>query len=179
MYDHDKLIREIFEGTWGISVKVRDLRTEKELALEPDSMYGVPQHVQEAANETIVTYVTINAMVELWKNRRNFTINRPGDVKPIYEIINNYINSYLQMSKDSVNNGKVPIDDLILLDELAHYLYPNATRGQELQKSIMERFGMGSIMSKQEILGNIPAHVNKTAPNRYRLADSIIDLHKG
>ena len=175
----NRYLREVFEGLWCVSVNVQDLRSDEDLAQDIDSHYGAPEHVLQAANEIIQTYITIDKMVELWKKQRAFTIAKSSDVPRIYEIIHGYINMFIDRVQESVNAGSAPIDDLIALDELAHYLYPSATRSMKLAPSIMARLGMKGIRSKQELLGNVTEQQNKTAPTRYRLADAIVSLHKG
>jgi len=175
----DRYQREIFDGVWRVSINVQDLRSDEELAQDLDNHNWAPDHVRAAANEIIQTYITINRMVELWKKQRRFTIENSKDVKNIYDIINNYINLYISKVQDSVNAGSAPIDDLISLDELAHHLYPSASKNMLTAPTLMQRLGMKGIRSKQEILGNITERENKTAPKRYRLADAIVSLHKG
>jgi hypothetical protein len=177
--EYDRLVREVFEGPWRVQTNIQNLRSDAELMQDTNSSYGAPDYVVEASKELIETTLTIDEMVELWKKRRSFTICNNADVKSIYDIINRYINVFIERTKHSVNSNNAPIDDMLSLDELAHYIYPAASRSMLCKASVMERLGIKGIISKQEILGKTTEAENKTAPGRYRLADSILSMYKG
>ena len=93
-----------------------------------------------ASQDIIVVGWSINHMVEAFKLGKSFSLVEPKDAEKIYLAITAHLNRWAEIVTHSFNHITPPQEDLDLLDELAHKLYPMATRNKP-QKSMHIGFG--------------------------------------
>lgn len=92
---------------------------------------GVEELDERLADMPVKVYITINDMVELYKAYYPITVASVAEAKMVYESITNYTAKWkAYLSTYSLNRSKLPVDDLILLEEFAYYLRGHAVVDQ-------------------------------------------------
>ena len=94
-------------------------------------IFGMPsifdKHEDRAtANELNEYYLTIAQIAEYFKRGINVRVVKEKDTKEIYERISQHLEAWKEELRTTFNIKDAPIDDLILLDELAVAVYQHA-----------------------------------------------------
>jgi hypothetical protein len=77
-------------------------------------------------NHMVDRYLTINQMVDYYKEGISVYIKIHTETKDIYDIISSYLLCWVQYLQNGINIGGAPIDDLIALDRFASSVYDHA-----------------------------------------------------
>lgn len=70
--------------------------------------------------------LTIDKMVEFYKQGVPFRIIDTKDTKDIYQVVQTHLTNWLETIRTGLNIGDAPMDDLIAMDRFATSLYPYA-----------------------------------------------------
>lgn len=89
---------------------------------------GDPGLDREMQHHSVDTFLTIDALVEHYKQGHQVKLRRHEDSKQIYDIISAYLQDWKNKLKEGINVGNPPIDDLILLDRYAAVVFPFAVQ---------------------------------------------------
>lgn len=93
-------------------------------------------------NELITRMLTINQMVEYYKQGITIHVVNYNDTKEIYDRISDHLNAWKTKLNTSFHVREAPIDDLVLLDKFASVVYQHAVR-------LMDTKYVDSILSRQ------------------------------
>lgn len=89
---------------------------------------GNRQLNRQMHNDLVTVMIKINDMVEYFKRGVTVTFVNHAETRDAYEIVNNYLMAWKHQIDQGLNLGKVPMDDLFLLDRWAQALYPVALK---------------------------------------------------
>lgn len=117
---------EIFDRRFLSKLPDVSVRSIDEVRMYGTYSTGVKEVDRALTNQWTTVMLTINEMVEKYKDGTMVRITQMGDVKIIYDIITQHLNRMKYFLSYGLNVGKIPIDDLILLDRFANDLYPYA-----------------------------------------------------
>lgn len=87
---------------------------------------GDPNIDHNQQNTLVPIYITINTMVEYFRDSINLYMTPGDDSKNIYEAIVNHTSVWRAALRDAFNIGSAPIEDLILMEQFAASVYENA-----------------------------------------------------
>jgi hypothetical protein len=109
---------KIWNKRWQCNVKRIDLIPEQELRTRGTFTYGNPMQDRDMINEWVLTYQSINEMVELY--RRGVVIRFPKrkEAITIYELVNEHLLLWIDYLKWS-GMYNAPYNDLVEMDEFA------------------------------------------------------------
>lgn len=79
-------------------------------------------------NNWILTYLSIDRMVDYFKEGVVIAVVNPSDTKLIYDAIDRHLTAWVDQLHYGLNNGNAPLEDLIAMDEFAQVVYPHAKR---------------------------------------------------
>lgn len=93
--------------------------------------YGTPitmdRNVDRAlSNQWFTRYMTINNMVDLWREGSHVKIHSEADVKEIYDSLAMHLEGWKSQLERGINIGAAPLDDLIAMDDFANAVYKHA-----------------------------------------------------
>ena len=100
------------------------------------------RHVDRAlSNQWFTRYMTINAMVDLWREGSHVKILSEADIKDIYESVAAHLEGWRYQLERGINIGGAPLDDLIAMDDFANAVYKHARHHltQDIVDSIFAR----------------------------------------
>jgi len=87
---------------------------------------GVTEHDKETANELVIRMLSINQMVEFFRQNITVHVVNYRDTKEIYERISDHLNAWKEKLATGINVRNAPIDDLLLLDQFSNAIYKYA-----------------------------------------------------
>jgi len=87
---------------------------------------GIPELDNETANELVIRMLSVNQMIEFFKNGITVHVVNYKDTKEIYERISDHLNAWKQNLSTSFNIRNAPLEDLVLLDRFANVVYKHA-----------------------------------------------------
>lgn len=109
---------------------------------------GIKEVDQDIENTNITTFLTINNMIDLFKEGVSVSVIHYNDTKTIYEYISRHLEAWKIQLSHGINIGDAPIEDLIAMDMFANLVYDHAkyifTEG--LPDSVTARY-MNNLMS--------------------------------
>lgn len=93
--------------------------------------FGIPssgdyEQDKRDSTEMVVRMLTINQILEFFKNGSIVRIVKLEDTKIMYELISDHLNAWKVEIEKRFNTRGVPIDDLLELDKLATAVYKHA-----------------------------------------------------
>ena len=93
--------------------------------------YGTPMTMDRdidraLSNQWFTRYMTINNMVDLWREGSHVKIHSEDDIKEIYESLAMHLEGWKSQLERGINIGGAPIDDLIAMDDFANAVYKHA-----------------------------------------------------
>lgn len=97
---------------------------------------------QALSNQWMTRQMTINQMVDLYRDGVQIKIVKETDVKEIYEIIAMHLDGWRSQLERGINIGDAPIEDLIAMDEFASAVY-------EFARHHLTRDTVNSIMAQR------------------------------
>ena len=153
---------------------------------------GIPEYDREIPNEMVIRMLTINQMVEFFKQGVTVHVIDYKDTKTIYELITDHLMAWKQKLAVGFNNRAAPIEDLILLDQFANVVYKHAAPQftTEIYESILARQISSTLrVSRQNVLAKPKTYlinadtgekevVEEKIPERVSMADDF-NLNKG
>lgn len=104
---------------------------------------GIKELDDDIMNRTIITFATIDRMVEWYREGVAIGVCNPADTKIIYTHISNHIKAWKHQLERGINIGNAPIEDLVLMDEFAHTVYEHAKyefKGEVIDSIIAQHF---------------------------------------
>lgn len=87
---------------------------------------GVKEIDAEQNKQLITTYMSIEKMVELFKNGANILLGEKDAPKKIYDAVSKHLEAWKYQIENGVNVGDAPYDDLLALDAFANTVYEHA-----------------------------------------------------
>jgi hypothetical protein len=148
---------------------------------------GYEQYDKETANELVTRMLSINDMVEYFRNGVTVHVVNFKDTKEIYERISDHLNLWKQKLENSFHVKDAPIDDLLLLDKFANVVYKYAAPQftTEMVDSLIARrmssamkFNRQNILSplKNKVINPIDGTTTEESkiPERVSMSDSFL-----
>lgn len=87
---------------------------------------GIPEIDRDIVNQLTTTMMTIAQMADYFKEGVPIRVVNYKDTKEIYDAISAHIYSWKEQLEQGINIGDAPIEDLIVLDNLANAVYEHA-----------------------------------------------------
>jgi hypothetical protein len=117
-------------GIWDDLYKVR-IPVKFTYSVEYLKEYGLPSSGnkdidKEQFNQRMTTFMSIDKMVEYYKQGCPIYIVDKDDTKKIYDAISKHLNAWKQQIDYGLNVGSAPFEDLITLDQFANVVYEHA-----------------------------------------------------
>jgi len=121
------------DAAWYIFKKLFMCRVKNIDSMSPEyiRMFGSPDSGdsvidQETANELVIRMLSINEMVEYFRNGVVVHVVNYSDTKEIYERISNHLNAWKLKIEREFHVRDAPVADLVLLDKFASTVYKHA-----------------------------------------------------
>lgn len=138
--------------------------------------YGLPTSGSKSMDKALMTqlapvYITINRMVELFEDHQMVSIVRQCDVKPIYEICQDWLFDWADTIRNSIFVPNVPYQDLIALDEFSEALYQYAAH--EYGNEFARTFVPEGVMKNVADLNTLFDAVDKRVKDRGKKIDTV------
>lgn len=119
-------VKALFDTLYRVRIPTRLMQS-----IEEQRMFGMRatgDKVLDNAlqNEITTTWISINQMVEYFKDGTQIGIVDHADTKRIFDAITTHLNYWLGHFRNGVNFHDSPIDDLILLDKFAGTVYQHS-----------------------------------------------------
>lgn len=147
----------IFNKKYLCRVSNIQTRSIDHIALFGSPTCGDPARDRDMADQLIDRMLTINEMVEFFKQGITIRVANVRETKSIYEHITDHLNYWKRHLEESWHTRGAPIDDLILLDRFANVVYRHAVYQftTEIVESLLAR-RMSSVMTvnRNSIMGN-------------------------
>ncbi len=118
--------RQIWTSLFLTSVPLKDTMSPAYKKLFGMPTVGDPVIDKEMADQPLVTYITIDKMIEYFKKGVVVSVINHADTLIIYEIVDKYLQGWSNRLRDGINVGGAPMDDLRDLDNFAAVVYPYA-----------------------------------------------------
>lgn len=87
---------------------------------------GIEEYDRQTANELVVRMLTINDMVEYFKNAVTIRVVNRADTKTIYEYISNHLQAWRRELENGFHTRGAPLEELQTLDRFANVVYEHA-----------------------------------------------------
>lgn len=116
----------IWEHLFRVKVTLNGLRGEASIRQSGTLMSGIKAIDNDAANRETVTYMSIDKMLDLYRDNITIKVCNPADTKKIYDNISDHLQMWRHQLARGVNVGNAPIEDLIDLDRFANTVYEHA-----------------------------------------------------
>lgn len=117
---------DIFNRKFYCTVPYMATRSADHIRMFGTPSCGIKELDHGMVNERIETFLTIDQMVEHFRNGTVVGVKKIEDTKTIYDCITTYLNAWKRQLEHGLNNRDAPIDDLILLDQFANAVYAHA-----------------------------------------------------
>ena len=122
----EKLGSPIWDNIYICKVRLVDSYSNEDIRRFGVPTVGDSTLDRDMHNQHIVVGITIDNMVEYFKRGITVTLVHNKDAEVIYHIINNYLLAWKDQIDRAINLGNVPYDDLLLLDNFAAAVFPQA-----------------------------------------------------
>lgn len=146
----------IFEKRYRVSVRQRDA-----ISIEEQRAMGVTRTGDRKLDEMLdnsyqYVFLTIDDMVEMFRNGVEMTLTNSEDSKKIFEAISNHTGFWRSELKFSYNMGDAPVEDLILMEKFASAVYVHARFEFEKRPEFNAATGTlaSFLYSRQSLSGN-------------------------
>lgn len=119
-------IRKLFKDLYKVSMRQKDVQT-----IEEQRVYGTISSGHKGLDEMmqnsyITRYLTINDMIELYREGISFRLTEGFDSKKIYEAVSEHTGRWREALQYTMNMGKAPVEDLILMEDFISTIYERA-----------------------------------------------------
>lgn len=170
--------RPIWNAVFLASVAFKDTMSDEYIRLFGMPTVGDPVIDREMHTQPIHTYMTIDKMVEYFRNGITVSVHNHADTKRIYDIIATYINTWKHHLDRGINVGGAPIDDLILLDRFAGIVFEHAAQHFTTEymnsAAIKDLNGGGMWKGRDSFVRNVPKQNDE--PVEYQKHESLAQL---
>lgn len=154
---------------------------------------GDAQYDRETANELVQRMLSINQMVEFFRNGVTVGVCQVSDTKEIYERIKDHLDAWKLKLERSVNIRGAPVDDLVLLDRFATTVYKHARHHfteQYVDSLLVRKMNQGARFNRGNILKALPSELStsiedsireeneKKWPEHQSMADIFVGRHR-
>ena len=151
----------IFNKPWPVIIP--DIATHDEediemLGIGPPPGMSMEQYVNTFKSKV---WITINRMVEIYKDDYSIETTCHEDSLEIYKVIAKHLTNWANVSDTSVNSPRIPIEDLLILDEMAEKLF-NRNKLAIVESTTNFKRGFSKQFSKFD---NIPLNGKKAGFN--------------
>lgn len=168
---------KVMEMLWTVRIPHIQLRSTDHLKAFGMPTVGDPYMDSQTANELITTCISINRMVEYFKQGANIRVVNPQDTKKIYEIISQLLSEWNQKMTYQLNPDPEVAEYLVDLDKLAGAVYEHAQ--PLLDRRVMESAlaglfggqGRGRVMQRSLDVQEEPVEPDAPPPRRQGMAD--------
>ena len=120
--------KQIFNNLYHASVAYKDTLSPDYIRIFGMPSVGDPHFDSQMRNEQIDTYLTINQMVEYFRQGITVSLLNHADSRVIYDIVEAYLRAWKQDLEVGINIGDAPIKDLIDLDRFANTVHAHASQ---------------------------------------------------
>lgn len=117
---------DIWEYFYRVRMPYMQTRTLEDIRQKGTVISGVASYDADIGNQLITMCLNIDQMAEYFREGVPIRVCDPKDTKQIYEAISRHIHAWKGQLERGINIGDAPIEDLILLDRLAHTVYEHA-----------------------------------------------------
>lgn len=121
----DRIIKwgnAVFKDIYPCRIRAIDMRTMDDIAIRGLNYTGDENFDKQMREELIDCYLTINAMVEYYKDRVNVYLQVKDHSKIIFDTIREYLDAWID-AHESNHARQPPVDDLILLNNFSKAVY--------------------------------------------------------
>lgn len=119
-------IQRIFKDLFKISIAQKDIRSIEEQRTFGNTSTGDKKLDAMLASSFVNTYVTINDMIEYFRDGISFRLTNPADSRVIYEAISEHTARWRDALQYAFNMGNSPVEDLILMERFISTIYEHA-----------------------------------------------------
>lgn len=150
----------IFEKTYRVSVKQRDVRSIEEQRANGVLRTGDKRLDTMLDESQQIVYITINDMVELFRNGVDFFLTNEADSKKIFEAVTAHTGEWRSELKYAYNMGDAPVEDLILMEKFVASVYVHARFEFEKRPDFNAATGTlaAFLYSRQALSGTFSRH---------------------
>lgn len=119
-------IHALFKKRYRVLARSRDLVSIEEQREHGMVSTGNRRLDDMLSNQLTTTFMSVNEMVEYFKEGISFRLTAAGDSKQIYEDIVAHTGAWRETLMYSMNVGSAPVEDLIELENFAAAVYEHA-----------------------------------------------------
>jgi hypothetical protein len=119
-------IRRIFKDLFRITIAQKDIRSIEEQRMFGNTSTGDKKLDAMLATSTVNTYVTINDMIEYFRDGISFRLTDLKDARIIYEAVSEHTARWRDALQYAFNMGNAPVDDFILMERFIATIYEHA-----------------------------------------------------
>lgn len=119
-------IRKIFKDLFKVSMMQKDIRSIEEQRVFGNTSTGDKKLDEMLANSYVTIYLTINDMIEYYREGITFRLTDASDSKVIYEVISEHTARWRDALQHAFNMGKSPVEDLITMEQFIATIYERA-----------------------------------------------------
>lgn len=122
----NKYTDAIWSDLYRVRVPMLGSRSIEDIRMRGVVISGNKDVDRDIENRLIVTYITIDKMVEHHRNNVPVRLTNPDDAKIIYEAISRHIQAWMHFLETGINTGGAPIEDLLAMEHFANCVYEHA-----------------------------------------------------
>lgn len=116
----------IFDKLYRVSIPTRQMQTIEEQRTFGIRAIGDKTLDNALLNERTITWISIDKMIDYFKEGVTVGIIDPSDCKRIYDAISPHLSHWIGHFQRGVNFSNAPVEDLILMDKFAATVYSHA-----------------------------------------------------
>lgn len=117
---------KLWEYLYRVRIPYIHARSIEDIKMYGTNITGVPEIDKDYASEIITCMITVNQMVEYYKEGVPIRIPSQSDIKEIYDSISDHLYAWKDRLYAGINIFNAPIEDLILMDKFANAIYDHA-----------------------------------------------------
>lgn len=122
----ERIKMPIFDSAYQIRMRYIDTMSPEELSLYGQIITGDQAIDSSYSKQYITTVRSIYQLAQLMEDNIPFFLLEPNAPVEIYNSLENYIKYWVKTMDMSLSTAMAPLEDLIILDELASKVYPHA-----------------------------------------------------
>lgn len=116
----------LWEYLYKVRIPYLQSRTIEDIREKGTVISGIASYDADIKNQMQTTYLSINQMVDYYKEGVPVRLCEKDDPKRIYEAVSEHIHAWKYQLQNGINIGDAPIEDLILMDKFASTVYEHA-----------------------------------------------------
>lgn len=133
----------IWSDLYRVRVPMLGSRSIEDIRMRGVVLSGNKDVDKDIENRLIVTYITIDKMVEHHRNNVPIRLCHAGDARKIYEAITPHVQRWMYHLETSVNTRNVPLEDLLAMEHFASVVYEHAKYyliGSQIESAFLREF---------------------------------------